>query len=201
VSHLERLRAELGIDPEEAKDRRERLGPVRAELVRVHDQDLLVVEMREVLLELQPVATDREESGPVSGSVECVLERADLGMVEEAEEIVGDDPVDRVADEIDEARVRDQRVDPPRDVGDIRVARVRDRRFAADRRARVELALVPLPAAAALLRNEEIRLLLPRHRDLGMPVEVLVQAGRAALGGADHEEVREHSASVPRDRG
>src|SRR5206468_6587501 len=71
-----------------------------------------------------------------------------------------------------------------------RPAAVAGRGLAANRRARLE---VPKVVGALVERarvGEDVRLLRIGHRDLGVLVEVEMQARRAALGGPDEEEGR-----------
>ena len=55
------------------------------------------------------------------------------------------------------------------------------------------LAYQSAPELPVELGDEEVELLRPRHRDLGVQVEVVVQARRPALEPADHDQVRQRA--------
>src|SRR5205085_588580 len=103
------------------------------------------------------------------------------------------DPLDRIANDVDQLRAGYSLVDPGRSVSFDRIARIARRRFSPPGSAAIQIPLVLValephhPPRAA----EHVGFFRLRHRDLGMLVEVEMQARRAALGGADDEYVRQ----------
>ena len=104
---------------------------------------------------------------------------------------VREDPLDRVAHHVEQARVGAVLLDPLGDAVEAGQVRVMGRGLAAHREAVVEAARVPVEAEVPVhLLDEEVELLRLRHLDLGMQAEVVVDARRAALEAADDDQVR-----------
>ena len=105
---------------------------------------------------------------------------------------MGEDPLDRVADHVEQARVGAVLLDPLRrslEAGQVRVVRGG---LAADLEAVVEAARVPVEAKVPVqLLDEEVELLRLRHLDFRMEAEVVVDARRPALEPADDDQVRQ----------
>ena len=107
---------------------------------------------------------------------------------------MGGDPVDRVANHVEKLRVGDGLVHALGHPDVLRVGRVVGRGLTPHRGARVEVRAVPVEAAREVaLGDEEVELLRLRHRRLGVQAQVVVQAARAALLRADHDQVRERA--------
>ena len=112
---------------------------------------------------------------------------APLGVVVDP---VRGDPLQRVAHEIDQPRVREELVHAPRHAVVLRIGGVVRRGLAANARGGVEVAPVPVePPRPVALGDEEVELLRARHRDLRVQAQVVVKAARPALLGPDHDQV------------
>jgi len=146
-----------GSTPTNSKIRVSRLVPSVAQLVAVDDEDLLGWKALEVLLQLEPVAARGHEPFAEAAGGEGLCERGHVGPVDSAMRVVGHDPLDRVAHEIDDLRVGDRVGHPPRYTAVEREGAVPGRRLSSDRRGRVELRLVPRePFTQILLLDEEV---------------------------------------------
>ena len=176
------------LDPDELEDASKGLDAVRAELLLLDQQDPLQRVDAQELLELRVVEAAGEVGrvGVHQGGAQVAL-LAPLGVVVDP---VGGDPVDRVADHVEELRVGDDRVHALGNPDVLREGRVVGRRLSPHRRASVEVGPVPVEAAREVpLGDEEVELLRLRHRGLGMQAEVVVEAARAALLRPDHDQV------------
>ena len=122
-----------------------------------------------------------------------------LAALGEVVDPVGGDPVDRVADHVDEPRLGDDRVHALGDADVLRVGRVVGRRFAAHLGLRRRNgARYQLEAARVVaLGDEEVELLRHRHRDLGVQAQVVVKPAGAALLRPDHDQVRQRAGLGP----
>ena len=119
---------------------------------------------------------------------------AALGVVVDP---VGGDPLERVADHVDQLRVGDHRGHALGDALVLGEGGVVGRGLAADPGVGVEVGLVPVePARPVALLDEEVELLRLRHRDLGVEAEVVVQDARPALLRPDHDQVRQRAAGA-----
>ena len=105
---------------------------------------------------------------------------------------MGEDPLDRVADHVEQPGVGAVLLDPLGGALEAGQVRVVGRGLAADLEAVVEAARVPVEAEVPVqLPGEEVQLLRLRHLDFGMQAEVVVDARRAALEAADDDQVRQ----------
>ena len=155
-----------------------------------------LVEVREEALELHEVLA----AGHVRG-VRVHQRRPQVALLAALRVVVdevGGDPLDRVANDVDEPDVGHDLGDPLGHAEVLRVGGVVGRRLAAAAGGRVEVARVPLETARVVaLGDEEVELLRRRHRDLRMEAQVVVQAARPALLGADDDQVRQREIARP----
>ena len=128
---------------------------------------------------------------------ERVLERQRLAAERNLVVVVRERAVDGVAQEDDQARVRNERGNAFRRerVEDVARARLADERTARAQRVR-EVAAVP-GRAARVVAVEEADLLPGRPGDVRVPAEIRIERGRPCLLRADDQEVRQR----PRKRG
>ena len=106
-----------------------------------------------------------------------------LGVVRKA-------PLKRVSDAIDDLGVGDASRDVRRSIRISRIDGVAGRAVSPDLSGSRELIRVGMEPAVQTRTDHVMRLLARRHLDLGMRVEIVVQARRAAFRRADHEERR-----------
>jgi hypothetical protein len=134
---LELLRAERGIDLAEGEDASHGSWAVPLELLAGDDLDPLAAESLHIRLELEEVAAALDVGA--LGIREGVGEGTALIAPAHVVQVVGQHAVDRVADDVDHARLPEHRPDPGRDVLEPRAIRVVGRALAPDRGGRVEV--------------------------------------------------------------
>jgi hypothetical protein len=202
-----------GMDSEEGTDPPQRGGRLVDEPPVADHQQLLAREQRERVVKLRAIFAERgvvAEAGPPGGDpalflgarLDEVADRLKPGRPQVRP--VGVRPLDRIPQDHDELRRRDEVPDAPQRRPVVEVQR---RRFAAQRtgRGRLEQCLVPVPlpdvlpvgervpgAAAGRRRavgEEELRFLDRRHEQARMPGQRRVQGCRPRLRNPGHQEV------------
>src|SRR6202789_233634 len=151
-----------------------------------HDQDLLARNAGEPVLEIDVVEIARHEHGIAFDRLLEISLHPDLAA---AEQIVGDETVDRVAQDADELDVRQSGADARwrffRE--EVIVAHFADRARAL---IPLEEFLVPGEAAVVVVVEEQRLLGGVRHADVGVLLEALIKPGRAGFAGPDDDEGR-----------
>ena len=175
-----------------SKIRAQRLHALVAKLGLLEDEDVVARVVAEEALELHRVLRPGHVGGVRVG--ERLGEGALLAALGVVVDPVGGDPLERVADHVDQLRVGDHRGHALGDALVLREGGVVGRGLAADPRLGVEVGLVPVdPARPVALLDEEVELLGLRHRDLGVQAEVVVQDAGPALLRPDHDQVRQRA--------
>ena len=117
MAALELRRAKAPIHAKETEDPSERLSGLGQELVGVHHEHVLGRKMLQIALELQRVAAGLDEPAAELRVGENVVERSHVPVGHRSMLVVGDDALDRVADEVHDPRLREDARDPFRDAG------------------------------------------------------------------------------------
>ena len=195
VSHSRSNSGEVksGLHAAELEDAADGRVALAAQLLARDDQDPLA---RRTPRGRARAGTRRGRAG-CSGAWIGDARRRARGLVAAADvvEIVREQAVDGVAHHVDQARVDPERL--AHALGDslkARPVRVVGRGLTADGGVRREVAAVPVRAQAPVhVLDEEVELLRARHPDLGMEVQVVVEARGPALEAADHDQVRQRA--------
>src|SRR6185436_7306344 len=187
---LEVVRDELAVHPEELVHVRDGLRALAPQLLRGDHQELFTREVLEVAFDLHRVSTAIEIRRITPHSL---LDRRVFGANVPLMLVMRANPLDGIPDHIYELRPGDPSGDAfrhPRVAGELGVHRGRLAQGDGSLTGGRELPPVPLEVVPGVrLVREETELLGGGHEDLGVRAEVLVQAARPGLHGADHEEV------------